>query len=507
MIFYDPKLNTRNIAIAFAKICLFLGTYFGVRLSPNLDGMPVTRFGGKSYTFDEMILAVVIVLVTVQTTQILRNLIWDYYLPKRKKIKLSSLLVSIINFLIYVSCAYVIFSAIFGLDMDKAFAATGAVGVVLGFGLQRMIMDVFIGVSIDMDKSFQMGDWVHIRHNGLDLVGAIIQMNWRVVSVQATENKIYHIPNNVFSSTIVTNLSHPTVDAEFENTFTIPYKYNEKRVMDIITFALDAVSANGKIWDYKCRLDKTTLEGVQYKIKYWLRPDQIAPGKARHLINSYIFRFLRSENISFSTRAEFNDAMIARLTNGADAQTVMHNAILKDDQTNMVQALGRIDIFASLTSQDLETIATQITVKTFNKDDIICAQGDEGQSLFIVKEGYLRIKIRFDNGEEKQVAVLIPEDFFGEMSMLTGAPRSATVVAASKLVVYEVPAQALLPIFEHNDKFHTLIARTIAERESVNAKLSEAKEEQQKKVSRIKELEEKILNFAKKLLGFKKENK
>jgi CRP-like cAMP-binding protein len=87
------------------------------------------------------------------------------------------------------------------------------------------------------------------------------------------------------------------------------------------------------------------------------------------------------------------------------------------------------------------------------------------------------------------------------MSLLTGDPRSATVIAESKVSLYEVNAKALKPIFEQNDKFHTIIAKTITDRESMNANLAKVADDPVKKASRIRDLEQKIHNFIKGLFG------
>lgn len=499
-------INTRVVFNSLIKMVLIISFYFLIQyrfqnlLKGNID------FNGFHITPNEFLLAATILLITIQFTVILKHIIWDYYFPVKRNVTLSSLLINIINLVINLVCIFGVLKFVFKQPIEHALAATGAFGVVLGFGLQRMVLDLSVGISIDMDKSFQMGNWIHIRHNNLDIIGQIVQMNWRVISVKSSDNKLFQIPNNIFGATIVTNLSRPTVDAEFEVKFIVPFNINEKKVLTIAQFALDSVAASDYIFDYKCRIDTTSLDGVTYKIRYFLRPDKMAPGKVRHFIHSALMRFFRSENIPFATSftKTVNDS-VKFLANKIDSINHQPNSAgvmsYAGEALQHVDLIKNVDLFAVFDDQKLEHIAEKSTLVKLNKGDMVCAQGDQGQSLYIVKEGFLRVFINKEEGDQKQVGVLIPEDFFGEMSLLTGAPRSATVVADSKVTLLCINVDVLVPLLAENDKFYYYIARTIAERQSQNLKILNQKEEVKQKNSLIRELEEKIRNFTKKFVS------
>ena len=165
--------------------------------------------------------------------------------------------------------------------------------------------------------------------------------------------------------------------------------------------------------------------------------------------------------------------------------------------------ISKIDLFETLTEGQVNDIAAATTERNFNKGDSICRQGDDGRSLFIVRDGCLKVFITNDAGAQQQVAVLIPEDFFGEMSLLTGDKRSATVKAESQVILYEIEADALAPLFAGNDKFPQILSKIITERNATNNKLAKTPEEEVAQVSKLRELEMRIMNFSKKLLGIK----
>ena len=484
------KINAHNISIAILKIA-FVGLILCAFSHFWHDKLYTPIMPGKSESTPMNLLIVgVFLFITAQIVNLLRNCVWDYYLPKKRNVRISKLLIGIINFCIYLICIFIACSVILQLNVSSALAATGALGMVLGFGLQKIFQDLFVGISLDMDKSFRIGDFIHLKSGGADIVGEVIQMSWRVVSVKAPENAIHQIPNGVFGTTIVTNLSRPTPESEFELTYCVPFQYNENNVMKAITNGLDAVACMGSITDPKCRISKTTADGVVYKVKYIVNPTKCGPGKAKHLIHSRVFRFLRAANIALAN---------------SDQRVYMTNVEEKvvNIERETATCIAKIDLFQTLTEAQVNDIAAGTTIRNFNKGDAICTQGEEGSSLFIVRDGYLKVFITNDAGAQQQVAVLIPEDFFGEMSLLTGDKRSATVTAASQVILYEISAVTLAPLFESNDKFPQILSKIITERNASNSALTKTPEEEVAQISKLRELEMRIKNFSKKLFGLK----
>jgi len=486
------QLNSRLVVIALVKIlAIFVCAEILSHFWYDELHIPIIYGSSKSKFFPIDVLNVYICFFsTIQIVKLLRSCFWEYYLPKKRHIRVSTLLIGLINFCIYLLCIFLICHVVLRLDIGSALAATGAFGVVLGFGLQKMFLDLFVGISIDMDKSFRIGDWIMLRNAGTDIFGEISQMNWRVISVKTAENILHQIPNSIFGQQIVTNLSRPTPDSEFELFYCVPFDFNETRVIKTITHGLDAVGCTGVITDYKCRINKATLDGVLYKVKYFINPAKCGPGKARHLIHSRVFRFLRAAGITLSNTDQRIYSSLVPLP-------------VYNPEYEIATQISKIDIFQTLVEKQVSDIALATIARTFNKGDIICQQGDEGRSLFIVREGFLKVFITNDAGAQQEVAVLIPEDFFGEMSLLTGDKRSATIIAQSQVILYEIAADALASLFASNDKFPQILSKIITERNASNSALAKTPEEEVAQVSKLHELEMRIMNFSKKLLGLK----
>jgi NTE family protein len=114
-----------------------------------------------------------------------------------------------------------------------------------------------------------------------------------------------------------------------------------------------------------------------------------------------------------------------------------------------VSALARNPLFESLGAEELNELSWTMRPRRFAPGDVVCRTGDPGDSLFLIADGLARVLIEDRGGEPRTVARLRRGDVIGEMSLLTGEPRSATVIAATETTALEL-AQA---------DFASLIAR------------------------------------------------
>ncbi|HET7726015.1 MAG TPA: Crp/Fnr family transcriptional regulator [Candidatus Limnocylindrales bacterium] len=97
--------------------------------------------------------------------------------------------------------------------------------------------------------------------------------------------------------------------------------------------------------------------------------------------------------------------------------------------TVYVDALSRVPLFRDVSPEDLATLAAAVRARRFRRGEVVFHQGDPGDALYVVAEGRVKITLPSDTGDEAILATLRPGDFFGELSLLDGAPRSATAVA------------------------------------------------------------------------------
>ena len=106
------------------------------------------------------------------------------------------------------------------------------------------------------------------------------------------------------------------------------------------------------------------------------------------------------------------------------------------DPNFAVTALAKTPLFAHASASTLQTVASNLRRRRFRRNEVIFHQGDPGDSLHIVAAGAVKIVLPSAEGEEAIIATLREGDFFGELSLLDGGPRSATVVARGAVVCF-----------------------------------------------------------------------
>lgn len=107
--------------------------------------------------------------------------------------------------------------------------------------------------------------------------------------------------------------------------------------------------------------------------------------------------------------------------------------------TKTTDALRQVPLFSSFSDGELALIASSVTQATYPKGNIIFHEADDGDSLLVVLTGRVKVALFGDDGQEITLTTLGPGNFFGEMSLLENAPRSATVVTTERSTLLHLP--------------------------------------------------------------------
>ena len=145
------------------------------------------------------------------------------------------------------------------------------------------------------------------------------------------------------------------------------------------------------------------------------------------------------------------------------------------DIMNRIWLLSKIQLFKQFAESELAGLAERMTMRQFAPGEKVITVGDPGQSMFLLSEGLASVLVKGEDGEV-DVATLRPGDFFGEMSLLTGDPRSATIMALSETVAFEIDKDDLVPLLDSNPDAAELIVNAVADRRLASAAGSKKRE-------------------------------
>lgn len=124
-----------------------------------------------------------------------------------------------------------------------------------------------------------------------------------------------------------------------------------------------------------------------------------------------------------SRRPEYNMAHPCAMQKADSRVTALYNFI------------KQVPLFAELTGAELESLAKDLMPRHFRQGETIFHQGDPGQMLYLIQSGQVRIYVMGDEGQEMSVVLDGPGDIFGELAVIDGLPRSASVVALEDTIV------------------------------------------------------------------------
>jgi CRP-like cAMP-binding protein len=129
-----------------------------------------------------------------------------------------------------------------------------------------------------------------------------------------------------------------------------------------------------------------------------------------------------------------------------------------------MSALASIELFANLSDEERKILATSARLAPFSAREVITRQGATAHWLYVLLKGTALVRVALDGGEERQVAILESPNFFGEMALMTGQPREATVIAESDVECLRVDRKDLEGIIKHRPEIASEISGVLAAR-------------------------------------------
>lgn len=418
--------------------------------------------------------------------QAARWLLWDRVVARAIGGPVPGVLKELASALVYLVSIVCIVGLVFKLSVTGFLAALGASGVVLGFALRNLFADLFTGLAINIDRSFTIGDWVQVNEGAGDpIVARIREIGWRCTLLTTEEQTSVIVPNGMLGLERVVNISNPVEETRFEEKVVVEYSVPSERVKRVLIAALLTLRQQpgfGTSHEPAVLISKTSSLGVEYLLRYWILPwHPVSPTTARDLVLSSVLRHLRTAGISLAyPKADVYHAEMP------ERQVEGHTA------ADEMKLLSRIRLFQPLTQDELRRIAETLGRRVFGPGQTLVSAGEQGESLFILIEGLLDVEVERDMAWQ-HVATLEPGEFFGEMSLLTGERRSATVRARSESVVYEISKQPLEDIMRKRPELGEKLSLILADRQLATRQALEHREEAGD--------EEAFESFARQLLG------
>jgi small-conductance mechanosensitive channel/CRP-like cAMP-binding protein len=321
-----------------------------------------------------------------------------------------------------------------GVNLLSLLTTSAVLTAVIGLALQDTIANLFSGLALQLDRTLGVGDWIQVGER----IGRIDQIKWRSTSIFTRDGDYVILPNSFFLKGEVMNFSKPTGQHRVWIKIGFAYRHPPNEVKKVL---VDALRGTPKILTSP-EPDVMVLDfapsAVQYGLRFWI-DDYEAQIRIEGEVRTRIWYAARRAGLEIPFPVQ--TVHLTRPTQD-DARKADEREFLE-----RLGALSRVDLFQTLDDHDVELLAQGMRRVHFAVGERIIQQGEPGDSLYLVQHGKVGVKLGVD-GHEKEVATLGDGDFFGEMSLVTGEPRTATVEAKSDAVCWEVPHRAFERLLE-----------------------------------------------------------
>jgi small-conductance mechanosensitive channel/CRP-like cAMP-binding protein len=304
---------------------------------------------------------------------------------------------------------------------DKLLTTSAVSAVVIGFALQDTLGNAFAGLAIQSERPFHVGHWIRVG----DFEGRVAEVTWRATKLRTKSGNFVIVPNNIVSKEAITNYSEPSASVRVEVEVGASYLASPGVVKSAIGEALANSSRVLKTPAPDAVLASFDSSAMTYRVRFWIEDyerDEAARDEVR--TNIYYAFARHGIEIPWPIQVQYEREWV--------------EPDLGERTNERGRLLAGVHLFAGLDEETLADIAAATRSRTYGNGEPIVRQGDPGDSMFIIGSGRGAVVLEPDR---REIATLEPGGYFGEMSVLTGDPRTATVLARGETMVFEIDAE------------------------------------------------------------------
>jgi small-conductance mechanosensitive channel len=447
-----PRFTNRIALFVVASAIALLATYLFWSLAPDVKALLHQRMGtNPSPSADTIVNAVKLFLIGILGYLFVRalNSIFFGFAFWFKRIDAPTLIRNIFTIVAFTILFLIAFTFLFpDVNLGALFTTSAIFGVILGLALQDTLGNFFAGISLQADRPFQVGDVITVgaqRHTGV-----VEEISWRAIKIRTFSNHVVLIANSNAAKEPIEVCPRDNLNARvvFFNTI---YTDSPAKTIHVVREAVrEADNVSDKVTPI-VRIRDLGENGVDYEVKYWLE-DYAKYNDTDALIRQRIWYAFRRAglNFAFPTRT-----LHVERRGGA--------AMRDGDGGAIAERLAAVDIFAPLSGDETTMLAQAAVSHVFAPGETVIRAGDPGESMFVVHKGKVRVQVN-ENGRPRTVATLNEGDFFGEMALFTGEPRTANVLALEETEVLEIGHAAMKRVFDTNPDLVESLSFIMAER-------------------------------------------
>ncbi len=348
-----------------------------------------------------------------------------------------------------------------GVNLASIVATSAVATAVIGLSLQSTLGNVIGGLALQVDDSISEGDWLELENK---TQGQVKQVRWRHTVLETRDWDTLVVPNSQLLNQTIKVLGKrdgKRAPHRMWVHFFVDYRTPPQEVIRVVDAALSAAPIPGVAAEPAPNtvcLELASEHGqssAHYGSRYWLS-DLAKDDPTSSKVRERIYAALRRAGIPLAIPAA------AVFMSSEDAERMQSKR--SREVSRYRDGLGRVALFAGLSDQELQDLAESIRFAPFAAGELVTRQGARANWLYVLLEGSVEIRITAPNGELSRVGQLSAPDFFGEMALMTGSPREATVIATTDIECLRVERRTFKALLERRPELAQEVAAVLAER-------------------------------------------
>src|SRR3989440_5053036 len=392
--------------------------------------------------------AAVILLSTALVVALVNRYVWDLYYEKKRQTTIPHFLREVVGGIIFLIVLLLVLSYGYHAEaqLKGVLAGSGVVAIILGFAGQNFFAGVIGGVAIQINRPYKVGDWLQVGEKFAE----VREINWRSTRLCTNDNIYLDIPNNEIVRTTIVNLHYPTEVHAMRIRVGVDYNVPPNRVKDLLSRA--ATNARGVLPNPPVKVFLVDFgdHAVTYEIKFYMG-NHARINEINDAVRTNVWYELKRQNIKipYPIQDLFFHRPVARPLGEEHDEA---RSILRDEP-----------LFQCLSDTQIDNLVKQSHLDHFGRGERVIEEGAEGDSMFILLRGAAQVSIS-KNGSTIPVATLRSGDCFGEMSLLTGEKRSATVRAEGDCYVMEISKDVMGEVIRESPDCLKQLSELLAKR-------------------------------------------
>ncbi|HEY8087233.1 MAG TPA: mechanosensitive ion channel family protein [Polyangiaceae bacterium] len=338
-----------------------------------------------------------------------------------------------------------------GVEPTSLLTTSALLTAAIALSLQETLGNLAAGLAIQVQRPFDVGDWIAFDAEPKH-IGRVIEINWRATKVVTLDDVEVTVPNGALAKAFIVNYTKPTpVSRRSLYVYTavdVPPHTVQRAILDALTGSTGIVAEPAPTVVTNAFVEGNVEHWVRFFTDAFHRRD-LVDGAARDRI-WYALRRLGITPSSAPNRA-------------VHLQEVSAAARAREEQAlaERERALRSVDFLAVLTDAQRRGLAEASHTRLYVEGETIVKRGDGSAEMFVIESGEVAVVV----GEDV-VARLGPGKFFGEMALMTGEPRNATVRAAGACRLLVIDDRAVRTLLEAQPQLAGHISRVIADRQA-----------------------------------------